>query len=172
VVIGEFAMSIAEVSVYAATPGHVSGIVGIRQGEAFEDPELRFNEIEPGSFRGCPNGLDAEPPPQGQEAGMIVDVVQIVQNHKKSFSRIAVAQIAEGFADVQDGLATTKQATEAVSVHIIKSKKLLGSFQAAISRSHAPRLFLPGPSNTPDGLQIQRTHSSKHTTALCGGQRR
>lgn len=87
---------------------------------------------------------------------MIVDVVQVVQNHKKSLSRIAMAQVAEGFADVQDGLATTKQATEAVSVHIIKSKKLFGSLQAAISRSHAPRLFLPGPSNTPDGLQIQR----------------
>ena len=87
---------------------------------------------------------------------MIVDVAQIVQNHKKPPSRIALAQGAKGFADVQDRLATTKQATEAVCVHIIESQKRFASLQAAISRSQAPRSFLPGPSQTTDGLQIQR----------------
>src|SRR5580704_1334075 len=106
----------------------MSGIVGIGQGEAFEDSELRFDEIEPGSFRGCPNGLDPEPPQQRQEAGMIVDVAQIVQNHEKPFSWIAVAQEAKGFADVQDPLATTEQTAEAVRVHIIETQKLFGSF--------------------------------------------
>jgi hypothetical protein len=56
----------------------MSGIVSIGQGEAFEDSELRFDEIAPGSFRGCTNGLDPEPPQEDQEAGMIVDVAQIV----------------------------------------------------------------------------------------------
>jgi len=87
---------------------------------------------------------------------MIVDVVQVVQNHEGALSRIAKAQGAEGFADVRDRLATPKQATEAIRVRIIESKKLLGTFQTAIRRSYTPRSFLAGPSNTPDGLQIQR----------------
>jgi hypothetical protein len=57
-------------------------------------------------------------------------------------------------------------------MNIVESQELLRSFQAAISRSQAPRVFLSSPSQTPDGLQIQRPPlSSKHTTALCGGQR-
>jgi len=101
---------------------------------------------------------------------MIVDVVQVVQNREKSLSRIAKAQGAEGFADVRDRLATPKQATEAVRVHIIETKKLFGSFQTAIRRSATPRSFLASPSNTPDGFRSKGPHSSKHSTALCGGQ--
>lgn len=150
-------MSVSEISVDAATSGPMSGIVGIGQGETFEDSELRFDEIEPGSFRGCPNGLDSEPPQQGQEAGMIVDVAQIVQNYEKPFSWIAVAQEAKGFADVQDPLAGTEQTAEAVRMHIIETEKLFGSFQAAVGGTHPPGLFLPSPSHTTDRFQIQRT---------------
>jgi hypothetical protein len=74
--VGEFAVSVAEISVDAATPGHMSGVVGIGQCETLQDSELRFDQVEPGSFRGCPNGL-AETPQQRKEAGMIVDVVQM-----------------------------------------------------------------------------------------------
>ncbi|HMD09362.1 MAG TPA: hypothetical protein VKH63_17650, partial [Candidatus Acidoferrum sp.] len=81
---------------------------------------------------------------------MIVDVVQVVQNHEQSLARIIVAEVAEGFADVQDPFATTKQATEAVGVYIIESQKLFRSLQTAVGRAHAPGLFLPGPSNTAD----------------------
>jgi hypothetical protein len=59
---------------------------------------------------------------------MIVDVVQIVQNHKKSLARIATAQGTKGLADVQDSLATAEQATEAVRMYIVESQELLGSF--------------------------------------------
>ena len=67
--VGEFAVSIAEISINAATPGRMAGIIGVRQGEAFEDAELRFNQIEPGGFRGRPDGLDAEPPQESQKRG-------------------------------------------------------------------------------------------------------
>jgi len=44
------------------------------------------------------------------------------------------------------------------AVSILTAKiVLLGSFQAAISRWHAPRTPLASPSHTPDGLQIQGT---------------
>ena len=55
-------MSVAEISIDASTPGGMAGIIRVRQGEAFEDAELRFNEIEPGGFRGRPDGLDPESP--------------------------------------------------------------------------------------------------------------
>ena len=87
---------------------------------------------------------------------MIVDVAQVVQNHEKTLSWIATAQATRSFADVQDDLATAEHATEAVCVNIVESQELLRSFQTAISRSHAPRVFLSSPSHTPDGLQIQR----------------
>jgi len=101
-----------------------------------------------------------------------VDVAQVVQNHEKPPSRIATAQATKSLADIQDGLTAAKHATETVGMNIVESQELLRSFQAAISRSQAPRVFLSSPSQTPDGLQIQRPPlSSKHTTALCGGQR-
>jgi hypothetical protein len=88
---------------------------------------------------------------------MIVDVVQVVQNHEQSLARITAAEVAEGFADVQDPFATAKQATEAVGVHILESQKLFDSLQTAVDRAHAPGLLLPGPSDTADRFQIQRT---------------
>ena len=165
-------MAIAEISIDAATPGRMAGIMRIGQGKRLQNTELRFDQVESGGFRRCPDGLDPQSPQQSKETRMIVDVVQVVQNYEKPPSRIATAQVTESFADVQDGLATTKHATEAVCVYIVKSQELLGSFQAAISRWHAPRTPLASPSHTPMGFRSRGPHSSKHTTALCGGQRR
>ena len=60
-----------------------TGIIRVRQGEAFEDAELRFNQIEPGGFGRGPDGLDPKLAQQGKKARMIVDVAQVVQNHEK-----------------------------------------------------------------------------------------
>ena len=85
-----------------------------------------------------------------------MDIVQVVQNHKESLSRIATAQATKGFANFQDRLAATEQTTEAVRVDIVKSQELLGSFQAAICGAHASRSFLSRSSNPTEGFQIQR----------------
>lgn len=45
--LGEFAVSVAEISVDAATAGHMFGIIGVGQGEAFRDAELCFDQVEP-----------------------------------------------------------------------------------------------------------------------------
>ena len=60
--VSEFAVSVAEISIDATAPRRMAGIIRVRQGETFEDAELRFNEIEPGGFRGRPDGLDPESP--------------------------------------------------------------------------------------------------------------
>jgi hypothetical protein len=40
--VGEFAVSIAEISINAATPGRMAGVIGVRQSEAFEDAERHY----------------------------------------------------------------------------------------------------------------------------------
>ena len=149
-------MAIAEISIDAATPGRMAGIMRIGQGKRLQNTELRFDQVESGGFRRCPDGLDPQSPQQSKETRMIVDVAQIVQNHKKPLSWIATAQTTKGFADVRDDLATAEQATEAVCVYIVKSQELLGSFQAAICGAHASRSFLSRSSNPTEGFQIQR----------------
>jgi hypothetical protein len=53
-------VAVAEIGVNAATPSYVGGVVGIGQGEAFQDSELRFDQVEPGGFRRCPDGPNVE----------------------------------------------------------------------------------------------------------------
>jgi hypothetical protein len=72
----------------AATPSHVGGVAGIGQGEAFQESELYFDQVEPGGFRRRPDRPNVESSKQGKEARMIVDVVQVVQNHKLLLARI------------------------------------------------------------------------------------
>jgi hypothetical protein len=115
--VGELTVAVAEVGVNAATPGHVGGVVGIGQGKAFQDSELRFDRVEPGGFRGRPDRDSVQSSQQGEEPGVIVDVVQVVQNHEQSLARITSAEVAEGFADAQDPFVPTKQATEAIGLH-------------------------------------------------------
>jgi hypothetical protein len=88
---------------------------------------------------------------------VIVDVVQLVQNHEQSLARITTAEVAEGFADVQDPFVPTKQATEAIGVHIIESQKLFGPLQTPVGCAYTPGLLVPGPSDTTDRFHIQRT---------------
>src|SRR5437588_12759105 len=95
---------------------------------------------------------------------MIVDAVQVVQNHEESLAWITAAEVAEGFADVQDPFATTKQATEAVGVHIIESQKLFGPLQTAVGRAHALGLLLPAQATPLIGFRSSGPHSSKRTT--------
>src|SRR5215831_1536445 len=106
--VSESAVAVAKVGVDAAMPGHMAGIICVGQGEAFQDTELRFNQVEPGSFRGCPDGMDSETPQQRKKTGMIMDIAQIVQNYIQLLSRITTAQAGKSFADIYDRLATTE----------------------------------------------------------------
>jgi hypothetical protein len=93
---------------------------------------------------------------QGKKAGVIVDIVQIVQDYVKLLAWVTAAQTDKSPADIDDGLATTEQPAKTVSMYIIKTQKLLGSFQTAVRRSHTPGLLLSSPSHAAQGLQFQR----------------
>jgi hypothetical protein len=50
-------VAVAEIGVDASTPSHEGGVVGMGQGEAFQDSELRFDQVEPGGFRRRPGRM-------------------------------------------------------------------------------------------------------------------
>src|SRR5215470_10756753 len=87
---------------------------------------------------------------------MIVDIVQVVQDYVKLLAWVAATQADKRPTDIDNGLATTEQAAEAVRVYIVKTQKLLSSFQTAIGRSHTPGLLLSSPGHTAQRLQFQR----------------
>ena len=58
--VGEFAVAVSEIGVDASTPSQVGGAVGIGQGEALQDSEFRFDQVELGGFRRCPYGPNVE----------------------------------------------------------------------------------------------------------------
>jgi hypothetical protein len=59
-VVAEGVVSVAEVSVDAASPDKMVEVIRVGQGEAFEDSKVGLDEVEPGGLGGCEDGLDAE----------------------------------------------------------------------------------------------------------------
>ncbi len=56
----EFCMAVAQVAVDAPTTRGVGAVIGVAEGESLQDSELRFDQVDPGSFRGSPDGVDAQ----------------------------------------------------------------------------------------------------------------
>ena len=130
-------VTVAQVSVHSAPPRHVIRVIRIREREAFEHTELGLDEIEPGGLGRRADGVDAEAPEQRQEAGMVVNVMEIVHDHEQSPAGIAGTQPAKGVAHVGDSLAAPKDPTEAVGMDIIEAQELLRAVLAMIGRAHA-----------------------------------
>jgi hypothetical protein len=67
---------VVEVAVDAATPNDVVEVVGVCECETAEDAEVGLNEVESGGLGRGEDGPDAEPAKEGEEAGVVVDIVQ------------------------------------------------------------------------------------------------
>src|SRR5215470_5758755 len=96
--VAELAMTIVEIAVDATVALLMAGIVGVGQGEAFQDAELGFDQVQPGSLGRGPHRPNAELFYQGQKVRMVMNVVQIVEDHKQTGSRIAAPQPPKGVA--------------------------------------------------------------------------
>ena len=153
----EFSVAITEVAVDASMADGVAGIVGVSHGKSLEDSELHFDQVEPGGLGWGPHRVDAQTFQQRQETRVIVDVVQVVKNHEQTLPLVASPQTAEGFGNFHNSLATTKDASHDVGVHIVEAEKMLDPLQPTIRRANSLRLLLPGPSDAADGLEFQRT---------------
>jgi hypothetical protein len=54
-------VAVAEIGVDAPAPSQVGGVVGVRQGEAFQHSELRFDQVEARGFRRRPDRSNVVP---------------------------------------------------------------------------------------------------------------
>jgi hypothetical protein len=56
----QLAMAIVHVTVETTTTGHLPGVMGVGQGESFENPELSLDQVRPGTLGGSPDGPDVQ----------------------------------------------------------------------------------------------------------------
>jgi hypothetical protein len=152
----ELLVPVAEVTVDAAPPGDVVEVVCVREGEALEDAEVRLNEVEPGGLGWGEDWPDVKPAKECQEAGVVVDVVQVVHDHEEALAGVAGAEPTEGFDEIGDSFLATEDAAEAVGVDVVEAKELLGSLEPVVCGPLPKGLTLLGPRQTAYGLEFQR----------------
>jgi hypothetical protein len=148
-------VAVVEIAVDAATPNDVVEVVGVGECEAPEDPEVSLNEVEPGGFGRGEDRPDAESAKEGEEAGVVMDVVQVVHDHEQAFAGIARTESAEGFEQIGETLLTTEDSTEAIGVNIIEAKELLGSLEPVVCGPSPERPTLLGPRQAANRLELQ-----------------
>jgi hypothetical protein len=68
-----------------------------------------FDEVRPGSLSGGEDGVNAQSLKEGQEARVVVDVVEVVQDHEESLSGIARTESPEGLEQIGETLLPTKE---------------------------------------------------------------
>src|SRR5579864_414278 len=113
----ELSMPVAQVAIDASATYEMTWVVGVGDGKALQDSKLGFAQIEPGSFRRSPDGVDAQAAQQSKKTRMVMNIVQVVQNDEELLARIAPPQTAEGLRDFHDSLSTTEQAIQTVGMH-------------------------------------------------------
>src|SRR4030095_15085953 len=84
----ELLVSVPEVTVDATAPDDVVEVVGVGEGEALEDSKVGLEEVEPRVFGRREDGTDAQPAQEGEKARVIVDVVQVVEDHVQSLAGV------------------------------------------------------------------------------------
>jgi hypothetical protein len=139
--ITKLAMAVVQVAIDAASAGGVARIIRVRDRESFQDSELRFDQVQPRRFRGSPHGVNAQTAQQGQKTRMVMDIVQVVQNHEQPPAGIASPQPNEGLRNFSDALPASEHTVQPIGMYIVESKKLLRASQAAVRRMDALRLF-------------------------------
>jgi hypothetical protein len=151
----EFFVAVPEVAVDATSPDDMIQIVGVGKGEAPEDSEVGFDEVEPGSFGRGEDRADAKPAQESQEARVIVDVVQVVHDHEQTLAGVTGAEPAKGFEKIGEAFLATEDPTEAIGVNVVEAEKLLGSLEAAVGGSAPQRPSLLGPRQATNRLELQ-----------------
>ena len=151
----ESPMAIPKIPVDSLSANPVARVIGIAQGEALEDAELCLDQIQPRGLGRYPHWRDPKPTQQSPEAGMVVDVAEVVHDYQEPLARVTGSQAAEGLADLDDAFAPTKQPAEAVGVDIIEAQELLGAVRAPISGAHAGGPAARRPGDSPDGAQFE-----------------
>ncbi len=138
--VAELALAQPQEAVDTSTAHHVFAVVAAGDGRPVEHPEVRLDEIEPGGLGRREHEVDAQPPAQRQEARMVVDQAQVVQDHVQAAVRVAGPQASEGVFDLAHALALAEDPREHVGVHVVEAEEGLGAAVAVVRRTHPRRL--------------------------------
>jgi hypothetical protein len=151
----ELLVAVAEIAADAASSEKVLEVIRIGEREAPQDAEVSFDEVEPGGFGRSEDGADAEPTKEGQKAGVVVDVVEVVHDHEESLARVAGPESAERLEQIRQPLLAAEDATEAVGVDVVEAEELLGTLEPAVGGPAPEGLALLGPGQATDRLELE-----------------
>src|SRR6516162_4103059 len=104
-------MSIPKIGVDPISP---TLFIGISERELLKHPKLGLNQVQPRSLGGRPCRMDMQVLEQSEEPGMVVDVVQVVEDHVQALPRVAFTQLAERLADFGDATTRAKNAVQVI----------------------------------------------------------
>src|SRR5262249_9628217 len=151
----EFPVSVAKVSVDPATTHDVIEIVGVRKGESLEHAELSFDQVEPGGFGRGEHGSDAKLAQEAEKARVVVDIVQVVQDHEEPLAWVAGPQPPEGVEEMGQPFLATKDPTQAIGVDVVEAEELFRALEPAVGRSPAQWPLPMRPGDSTDRLELQ-----------------
>lgn len=149
-------MTVAKITVDAASAEDVFEVVRVGKGKAPQDAEVGFDEVEPGSLGRSEDRSNAKPAKEGQEAGMVVDVVEVVHDHEEHLAWVTGTESLERLEQIRQALLAAEDATEAVGMDVVEAEKLLGPFEPAVGGPAPQRLALLGPGDATDRLELER----------------
>ena len=73
----KFAVSVVQVAVDAPAACGVGRIVGVCHGKSLRDSKLRFDQVDPGRFRGGPHGMNVQAAQQSQKTRVVMDMCKM-----------------------------------------------------------------------------------------------
>jgi hypothetical protein len=119
------AMAVAQVAINTASAGPVGRVISVCDRESLQDSKLRFDQIQPRRFRGSSHGVNVQTAQHSRETRVIMDIVQVVQNHEQPLTWVASPQPNEGLCNFPDALPASEDTVQAIGMHIVESEKLL-----------------------------------------------
>jgi len=164
----ELPVPVAEVAVDATATREVIEIVGIRQGEFLQDAEVRLDQVEPRGLGGREDGSDVELAEQAEETRIVMNVVQVVQDHEQPSARVAGAEAAESLEQVGEPLLATEDTAKTIGVDIVEAEELFRPLEPAIGGSPAEGLLSARPAHAPDGPEQRLRIRSMRRSAASG----
>jgi hypothetical protein len=120
----------------------MGSVVCVVQGEY---AELRFDQVQPRGRGRRPDRMNPESPKECKDSRMVVDVLEVVEDHEEPFAAVTAAPGGRTHRR-SDAFALAEEAVEAVGMDVIEAEELLGALGTPVRRAHPtrPRALRPG----------------------------
>jgi hypothetical protein len=98
---------------------------------------LSFDQVEPRRLSGSEHGSNAKLAQEAEKTWVIVDIVQVVQDHEEPLAWVAGPQPPQGVEEVRQPFLATKDSAQAIGVDVEEAEELFGTLEPAVRRSPA-----------------------------------